>query len=154
MASDTEAGTGTGSNLPLVIRPWLFLLIPSSIMNTGSFIGSRFVTSTLLRKSCLLSTQTGRSPKKWNPFKWRALSVSPHHQRHVTRIHGPTGLEFREKLRSRHITDFQSLSGEDAVRDARMKERGIGPYRNKSVAAEWREIEHDGEENEHIFIIS
>jgi len=75
-------------------------------------------------------------PKKWNPFKWRSMSASPHHQRHVTRIHAPSGLEFREKLRSRHITDFQSLSGEDAVRDARMKERGIGPYRGKKAGVE------------------
>merc|ERR1711915_686250 len=74
-------------------------------------------------------------PKKWNPFKWRAMSVSPHHQRHVTRLHGASGLEFRDKLRSRHITDFQSLSGEDSVRDARMKERGIGPYRGKKAGA-------------------
>ena len=62
-------------------------------------------------------------------YHFRAMSVTPHHQRHVSRIHAPSGLEFREKLRSRHITDFQSLSGEDAVRHARMKERGIGPYR-------------------------
>ena len=70
------------------------------------------------------------------PLPLRSMSASPHHQRHVTRIHAPSGLEFREKLRSRHITDFQSLSGEDAVRDARMKERGIGPYRGKKAGAE------------------
>jgi len=75
-------------------------------------------------------------PKKWNPFKWRSMSASPHHQRHVTRIHGPSGLEFREKLRSRHITDFQTLSGEDAVRDARMRDRGIGPYKGKTAVHE------------------
>jgi hypothetical protein len=57
------------------------------------------------------------------------MAVSPHHKRHVTRVHAATGFEFRDQLRQRYIPDFTLLSGEDAVRDARMRDRGIGKYR-------------------------